>query len=183
MPITPTQTLSEAIQTGVCLPTRSILLTEVINEQSVRQVWTALQALDSKGADAIRVYVDSGGGSCSAGWAIYDMLRSSYCVIQTICIGKAYSMAALVMQAGDERWITKNSVLMLHPVGLYDLEESSLEDLGIELESAKKTYEGMVSVIARRMKIPVATYKARYRKNSYFSAREALAARLIDSII
>lgn len=174
------QNITEVLQTGLSLPTRSILIADEINDYTIKQVWTGIQALDN--GEPFAVYISSGGGIVNSGWAVYDMLRACKSHVTTVGMGRVYSMATTILQAGDERILRPNCTVMIHPLYLEGIGETALDEINTELTAAKKNNDRMLRLLGRSMGLTLPKLIQKYPKTTYLTAAEAVAVKLADSI-
>ncbi len=136
--------------------------------------------------EAVTLYIDSPGGSVSAGLAVYDVMQAVPCKIRTVCVGTAASMAAVVFAAGDTREILRHGEVMIHdPLVHGGISGSALavQDKSERLMRMRKTLCGILAEHTGKSMKQI--YKAT-AKDTWFGAEEAvrfgLADRLIDKI-
>lgn len=102
------------VNTGADFITRTIFLTDAIDDEVVFNAISAIRIMDQASADPIEIIVNSPGGNEASGTALYDFIRMCRCPIMTSCIGQASSIAALIFQAGDVRRMTEGAVTLIH---------------------------------------------------------------------
>lgn len=176
------QQVGEVLATGLSLPTNSVLIAEEIDSGTVRLVWTAIQAMDKEGA-TIDVALCTSGGYCLAGFAIYDLLRSCKANIRITGYGKVYSMGTVILQAGDERRLSPNTQLLIHPSYIDGgINEPNIAEAEIEVENHKLIDGRTTQILAERMALPLEQFRLRFPRSTYLSAQEALDLGLADSI-
>lgn len=140
-----------------------------------------LEGVDSK--KDISLYINSPGGSVSAGFAIYDTMNYIKCDVSTICIGMAASMGAFLLAAGakEKRISLPNSKIMIHqPLGGASGQAS---DIAIQAEEILKTKEKLNSIISKNTKQPIDKVRLDTDRDYYMSADEAKKYGLIDQVI
>lgn len=140
-----------------------------------------LEGVDSK--KDISLYINSPGGSVSAGFAIYDTMNYIKCDVSTICIGMAASMGAFLLAAGakGKRISLPNSKIMIHqPLGGASGQAS---DIAIQAEEILKTKEKLNSIISKNTKQPIDKVRLDTDRDYYMSADEAKKYGLIDQVI
>lgn len=165
------------------LEDRIIFLTDEINDYTANLVVAQLIFLEAKDSEKdICIYINSPGGSVTAGMAIYDTMKYIKCDVSTICIGMAASMGAFLLSAGTKgkRFALPNSEVMIHqPLGGARGQASDVEIAAMQL---KKTKEKLTRILAENCNQPYdKVYKDTDRDN-YMSAEEALEYGLIDQI-
>ncbi len=140
-----------------------------------------LQSEDSK-AD-VHLYINSPGGSITAGLAIYDTMQFINCDVATYCVGQAASMAAILLAAGSagKRRALPNSRIMIHQpmAGV----EGSAEDILIHAREFIKIKERMNRILLKHTGRPLEVIERDTDRDRFMSAEEALEYGLIDSVI
>lgn len=140
-----------------------------------------LEGVDSK--KDISLYINSPGGSVSAGFAIYDTMNYIKCDVSTICIGMAASMGAFLLSAGTKgkRISLPNSKIMIHqPLGGASGQAS---DIAIQAEEILKTKEKLNMILSKNTKQPIEKVRLDTDRDFYMSAEEAKKYGLIDQVI
>ncbi len=165
------------------LEDRIIFLTDEINDYTANLVVAQLIFLEAKDSEKdICIYINSPGGSVTAGMAIYDTMKYIKCDVSTICIGMAASMGAFLLAAGTKgkRFALPNSEVMIHqPLGGARGQASDVEIAAMQL---KKTKEKLTKILADNCGQPYdKVYKDTDRDN-YMTAEEALEYGIIDQI-
>lgn len=165
------------------LEDRIIFLTDEINDYTANLVVAQLIYLEAKDSEKdICIYINSPGGSVTAGMAIYDTMQYIKCDVSTICIGMAASMGAFLLAAGTKgkRYALPNSEIMIHqPLGGARGQATDVEIAAMQL---KKTKEKLTKILAENCNQPYdKVYKDTDRDN-YMTAEEALGYGLIDQI-
>ncbi len=140
-----------------------------------------LQSDDSK-AD-IHFYINSPGGSVSAGLAIYDTMQLITCDVATYCIGQCASMGAVLLTAGTDgkRHALPNSRIMIHQplAGM----EGTAEDIMIHAKEFKKTKDKLNNILLKHCGQPLDRIEADTDRDRFMEPEEALEYKLIDRII
>jgi ATP-dependent Clp protease protease subunit len=140
--------------------------------------------LDAENSDKdIKFYINSPGGSVSAGLAIYDTMQYIKSPVSTICIGMAASMASVLLAAGEpgKRFALPNSEVMIHQV--MGGTEGQASDIKIHATHILKTKDKLNKIIATHSGQKIATVEKDSDRDFYMSADEAKAYGLIDKII
>lgn len=165
------------------LEERIIFITGEINDATADIVVAQLIYLEGKDADKpINIYINSPGGSVSAGLAIYDTMNYIKCDISTICIGLAASMGAFLLSSGTKgmRYALPNAEIMIHqPLGGASGQAS---DVAIHAEHILKTKEKLNRILAKNSGKDYETVVKDTDRDNFLSAEEALAYGLIDEI-
>ena len=166
------------------LKDRIIFLGEEVNDVSAGLIVSQLLFLEAEdpGKD-IQLYINSPGGSVTAGMAIYDTMQYIKCDVSTICIGMAASMGAFLLAAGakGKRMALPNSEIMIHqPSGGA---QGQVTDIEIHAERLIRIKKHLNEILAERTgKTLEETIKATERDN-FLSAQEALEYGIIDKVI
>ena len=129
------------------------------------------------------MYINSPGGSVSAGMAIYDTMQYIKCDVSTICIGLAASMGAFLLASGakGKRKALPNSEIMIHqPLGGA---RGQATDIEIQAKQILKIKEKLANILAERTGKPLETLKADMERDFYMAAGEAKEYGLIDEVI
>ena len=165
------------------LEDRIIFLSGEINDQVANSVVAQLIYLEGKNPDKdIFMYINSPGGSVSAGLAIYDTMNYIKCDVSTICIGMAASMAAVLLSSGakGKRICLPHSEVMIHqPLGGAQGQQSDIE---IQAKHILKTRELLNKILAENTGKTVAVLQKDTDRDNYMDAKTALKYGLIDKI-
>lgn len=165
------------------LEDRIIFLSGEINDQVANSVVAQLIYLEGKNPDKdIFMYINSPGGSVTAGLAIYDTMNYIKCDVSTICIGMAASMAAVLLSSGakGKRICLPHSEVMIHqPLGGAQGQQSDIE---IQAKHISKTREILNKILAENTGKTVATLQKDTDRDNYMDAKSALKYGLIDKI-
>lgn len=165
------------------LEERIIFITGEINDTTADIVVAQLIYLEGKDADKpINIYINSPGGSVTAGLAIYDTMNYIKCDVSTICIGLAASMGAFLLSSGAKgmRYALPNAEIMIHqPLGGASGQAS---DVAIHAEHILKTKEKLNRILAKNSGKDYETVVKDTDRDNFLSAEEALAYGLIDEI-
>jgi ATP-dependent Clp protease protease subunit len=166
------------------LKDRIIFLGEQIDDHTANIVIAQLLFLDAENSDKdIKFYINSPGGSVSAGLAIYDTMQYIKSPVSTICIGMAASMASVLLAAGEpgKRFALPNSEVMIHQV--MGGTEGQASDIKIQATHILKTKDRLNKIIASHTGQKFATVEADSDRDFYMSADEAKVYGIIDKII
>ena len=166
------------------LKDRIIFLGEEVNDVSANLIVAQLLFLESEdpGKD-IHMYINSPGGSVSAGLAIYDTMQYIKCDVSTICIGMAASMGAFLLSGGTKgkRMALPNSEIMIHqPSGGA---QGQATEIKIVAEQILKTKRKLNEILAANTGKPLEQIEIDTERDNYMSAEEAKAYGLIDNVI
>ena len=166
------------------LKDRIIFLTGEVNDQMADLIVAQLLFLESEDPDKdIQIYINSPGGSVSAGFAIYDTMNFIKCDVSTICMGMAASMGAFLLAAGakGKRLALPNSVIMIHqPLGGA---QGQASDVKIHAEQILKTRTKLNEILAANTGKPLEVIERDTDRDNFMSAAEAAAYGLIDKVI
>ena len=166
------------------LKDRIIFLGEPIDDHVANIVIAQFLFLDAENSDKdIKFYINSPGGSVSAGLAIYDTMQYIKSDVSTICVGLAASMASVLLAAGapGKRFALPNSEVMIHQV--MGGAEGQASDIKIRAEHILKTKAKMNKILALHTKQKETTVEKDSDRDNYMSADEALKYGIIDKII
>ena len=165
------------------LEDRIIFLSGEINDQVANSVVAQLIYLEGKNPDKdIFLYINSPGGSVSAGLAIYDTMNYIKCDVATTCVGLAASMGAFLLASGakGKRFALPNSEIMIHqPLGGAQGQASDIE---IQAKQIQKIKAKINRIISENTGKPFEQVEKDTDRDHYMSADEALAYGLIDKI-
>ena len=166
------------------LKDRIIFLGEEVNDVSANLIVAQLLFLESEdpGKD-IHLYINSPGGSVSAGWAIYDTMHYVKCDVSTICMGMAASMGAFLLAGGakGKRFALPNAEIMIHqPSGGA---QGQASDIKIVADKIIDTRRKLNEHLAANTGQPLSVIEVDTERDHYMSAEEAKAYGLIDDLI
>ncbi len=163
---------------------RIIVLSDEVNDATASLVVAQLLYLEGQDPEKdISLYINSPGGSVSAGFAIYDTMQYIKCDVSTICMGMAASMGAFLLAAGanGKRYALPNSEIMIHqPLGQT---EGQATEIILAADHIKKTREKINSILAARTGKDIETIEHDTDRDNFMSAEEAFHYGLIDKVI
>ena len=166
------------------LKDRIIFLGEEVNDVSASLVVAELLFLEAEdpGKD-IQLYINSPGGSVTAGMAIYDTMQYIKCDVSTICLGMAASMGAFLLAGGTKgkRSALPNSTIMIHqPSGGAQGQATEIQIVADHIAKTKRTLN---EILAANTGQPLEVVEKDTDRDNYMSAEEALAYGLIDGVV
>ena len=166
------------------LKDRIIFLGEEVNDVSASLVVAELLFLEAEdpGKD-IQLYINSPGGSVTAGMAIYDTMQYIKCDVSTICLGMAASMGAFLLAGGTKgkRFALPNSTIMIHqPSGGAQGQATEIQIVADHIAKTKRTLN---ESLAANTGQPLEVVEKDTDRDNYMSAEEALAYGLIDGVV
>ena len=165
------------------LKDRIIFLADEINDQVANIVIAQLLFLEMDNPEAdISLYINSPGGSVTAGMAIYDTMNYIKPDVRTVCVGMAASMGAFLLMAGEKgkRLALPNAEVMIHqPLGGA---QGQATDVAIQAEWLMKTKKKMIAMMAEMTGQPLKKVQADVERDYFMSAEEALEYHIIDEI-
>lgn len=165
------------------LEDRIVFISGEINDAMANTVVAQLIYLEAKDSDKdISVYINSPGGSVTAGLAIYDTMQYIKCDVSTICVGMAASMGAFLLSSGakGKRYALPNSEVMIHqPLGGA---QGQASDIVITANHIQKTKEKLASILAENCNQSFEKVMQDTDRDNYLSAQDALEYGLIDKI-
>ena len=163
---------------------RIIFLGEEVNDVSASLVVAQLLFLEAEdpGKD-IQLYINSPGGSVTAGMAIYDTMRYIKCDVSTICLGMAASMGAFLLAGGTKgkRFALPNSTIMIHPPS--GGAQGQATEIQIVADHIAKTKRTLNEILAENTGQPYEVVERDTDRDNYMSAEEAKAYGLIDGVV
>ncbi|MBR0231409.1 MAG: ATP-dependent Clp protease proteolytic subunit [Clostridia bacterium] len=165
---------------------RIVFIGEPITDVVASLVVAQLLFLESADPEKeIALYINSPGGSISAGMAIYDTMRFIKCPVTTICIGMCASMAAVLLASGDKgrRIALPHSKIMIHQPLLNGHYQDQTTNLEIEAEEMRKTRAMLNDILAEAAGKTSAQIEADTERNNYMTAEEAKEYGLIDKVL
>jgi ATP-dependent Clp protease protease subunit len=163
---------------------RIIFIGTPINDDVSNLIIAQLLFLQSQDASKeIAVYVNSPGGSVTAGLAIYDTIQFLSCDVATYCVGQAASMGAVLLAAGKKgkRFALPNARIMIHqPMGGV---EGQATDISIQAKEILRLKDRLNEILAHHTGKDVKTINADTERDYFMSANEALAYGLVDEVL
>ena len=166
------------------LKERIIFLGEEVNDVSASVIVAQLLFLEADDPNKdIQLYINSPGGSVTAGLAIYDTMQYIKCDVSTVCIGMAASMGAFLLSGGakGKRFALPNAEIMIHqPSGGA---QGQATEISIAAEHILRTRQKLNEILAANTGQPLETIKADTERDNFMSAEEAKAYGLIDEVI
>ncbi|MBR4413665.1 MAG: ATP-dependent Clp endopeptidase proteolytic subunit ClpP [Lachnospiraceae bacterium] len=166
------------------LKERIIFLGEEVNEVTASLVVAQLLFLEAEDPEKdIQLYINSPGGSVTAGFAIYDTMQYIKCDVSTICIGMAASMGAFLLSGGTKgkRMALPNAEIMIHqPLGGAQGQATEIE---IAAKHILKTKEKLNKILAENCNQPLDVIAKDTDRDNWMTAEEAKAYGLIDLVI
>jgi ATP-dependent Clp protease protease subunit len=163
---------------------RIIFLGEEVTDASASVIVAQLLYLEAQDPDKdIQFYINSPGGSVTAGMAIYDTMQYIKADVSTICIGMAASMGAFLLSSGTKgkRIALPNSEIMIHqPSGGF---QGQATDIQIHAENILRIKDNLNKILSENTGKPLDVVKAACERDNFMSAEEAKEFGLIDSII
>ena len=163
---------------------RIIVLSEDVNDTTASLVVAQLLYLEGQDPDKdISLYINSPGGSISAGMAIHDTMQYIKCDVSTICMGMAASMGAFLLASGTKgkRFALPNAEIMIHqPLGGA---RGQATDIAIQAEQIMRIKRKMNELLSKHTGQTIKTIEKDVERDHYMTADEALKYGLIDEII
>ncbi|MCI6824761.1 MAG: ATP-dependent Clp protease proteolytic subunit [Ruminococcus bromii] len=169
------------------LSDRIIFLGEEVTDTSAGSIIAQMLFLEAQDSDRdIQLYINSPGGSVSAGFAIYDTMQYIKCDVSTICIGLAASFGAFLLAGGakGKRIALPNAEIMIHqPLIGGNGVRGPVTDIQIVTEQMLKAKRRLTRILSENTGRSITEIAADTERDNYMSAHEALAYGLIDKII
>ncbi len=163
---------------------RIIFLSEEVNDTTASLVVAQLLFLEAQDPDKdIQFYINSPGGSVTAGLAIYDTMRYIKCDVATICVGMAASMGAFLLAAGTKgkRMALPNSDIMIHQPSAGT--QGQVTDMALHVKHFERMKARMNQMLAENTGKPLEEVAAACERDNYMTAQEALEFGLIDRVL
>ena len=163
---------------------RIIFLSEEVNDTTASLIVAQLLYLEAQDPDRdIQFYINSPGGSVTAGMAIYDTKQYIKCEVATICVGMAASMGAFLLSAGakGKRMALPNAEIMIHQPSAGT--QGQITDMAIHMKRLQTIKERMNHILAENTGKSVEEITAACERDNFMTAQEALSFGLIDRVI
>ncbi len=169
------------------LSDRIIFLGEEVSNTTASLIVAQMLFLEAQDPEKdIQLYINSPGGSVTAGFAIYDTMQYVKCDVSTICIGLAASFGAFLLAGGakGKRIALANAEIMIHQPAIHgNGVQGQATDIQIMSEHMQKSRERLERILAQNTGKSVAQVREDTERDNYLSADEALAYGLIDKVI
>lgn len=166
------------------LKERIIFLSGEVNDVTASLVVAQLLFLESEDSNKdINLYINSPGGSVSAGMAIYDTMKYIKCDVSTICVGVAASMGAFLLAGGtkEKRYALPNSEIMIHqPLGGT---QGQATDMEIDVRHMMSVKENLIRILADNTSRTYDEVYSDCERNNWMSARQAVEYGIVDSVV
>jgi ATP-dependent Clp protease protease subunit len=166
------------------LKDRIIFLGSVIDDNVANLVIAQMLFLEAEDPDKdIFLYINSPGGSVTAGMAIYDTMQYIRCDVTTICVGLAASMGAFLLAAGakGKRFCLPNSEIMIHQPSAGA--QGQATDMHIQIERLLKVKKRLNEILAKKTGQPLEKIEADVERDKFMDADEAKAYGIVDKIM
>ena len=163
---------------------RIIFLSEEVNDTTASLIVAQLLYLEAQDPDKdIQFYINSPGGSVTAGMAIYDTMKYIKCDVATICVGMAASMGAFLLAAGTKgkRMALPNAEIMIHQPSAGT--QGQITDMAIHLKRLQIIKERMNKILAENTGNSIEVVTDACERDNFMSAEEAQAFGLIDRVL
>jgi ATP-dependent Clp protease protease subunit len=165
---------------------RIIMLSDQVNDTTASLVVAQLLYLESQDPEKdISLYINSPGGSVTAGFAIYDTMNYIKCDVSTICIGMAASMGAFLLSSGakGKRFALPNSEIMIHQPLIGGGLGGQQTDIMIHAKNMERTRNRLETILAANTGKSIEEIHAACERDNYMTAQEALDYGLVDQVI
>ncbi len=162
---------------------RIVMLCEEVNDTTASLVVAQLLYLEAQDPDKdISLYINSPGGSVTAGMAIYDTMNYIKCDVSTICVGLAASMGAFLLSSGakGKRYALPNAEIMIHQPSAGT--KGQITDMAIHLKRLEIIKKRMNNILSENTGKPLEIVTADCERDNFMSAEEALEYGLIDKV-
>ena len=163
---------------------RIIFLSEEVNDTTASLIVAQLLYLEAQDPDKdIQFYINSPGGSVTAGMAIYDTMQYIKCDVATICVGMAASMGAFLLSAGTKgkRMALPNAEIMIHQPSAGT--QGQITDMAIHMKRLQTSKERMNHILAENTGKSVDEVTAACERDNFMTAQEAMEFGIIDRVL
>ena len=163
---------------------RIVMLSEEVNDTTASLIVAQLLYLEAQDPDKdIQFYINSPGGSVTAGMAIYDTMQYIKCDVSTICIGMAASMGAFLLSSGTKgkRLALPNAEIMIHQPSAGT--QGQITDMAIHLKRLEIVKTCLTGILAANTGKPLDVVRADCERDNFMTAQEAMEYGLIDKVI
>ena len=163
---------------------RIIFLSEEVNDTTASLVVAQLLYLEAQDPDKdIQFYINSPGGSVTAGMAIYDTMQYIKCDVATICVGMAASMGAFLLSAGakGKRMALPNAEIMIHQPSAGT--QGQITDMAIHMKRLQTIKERMNRIMSENTGRSIEEVTSACERDNFMSAQEAMEFGLIDKVL
>ena len=163
---------------------RIVMLSEEVNDTTASLIVSQLLYLESQDPDKdVQFYINSPGGSVTAGMAIYDTMQYIKCDVSTICVGLAASMGAFLLSSGakGKRLALPNAEIMIHQPSAGT--QGQITDMAIHLTRLEIVKTRMNRILSENTGKPIEVVTADCERDNFMTADEALEYGLVDKII
>ncbi len=171
---------------SMLLEDRIVMLSEEVTDTSASLVVSQLLYLESQDPEKdISLYINSPGGSVTAGMAIYDTMQYIKCDVSTICMGLAASMGAFLLSSGakGKRLALPNAEIMIHQPLISGGLSGQCTDIKIRAEHLVRTRENINRILAQNTGKPIEKIREDTERDNFMSASEAAEYGLVDKVI
>ncbi len=165
---------------------RIIMLSDQVSDTTASLVVSQLLYLEGQDSEKdISLYINSPGGSITAGMAIYDTMNYIKCDVSTICIGMAASMGAFLLSSGakGKRFSLPNSEILIHQPLISGGLSGQCTDIKIHSDHLVRTRQKMNEILAKNTGKPIEQIQIDTERDNYMYANEAMEYGLIDKVI
>ena len=163
---------------------RIVMLSEEVNDTTASLIVAQLLYLEAQDPDKdIQFYINSPGGSVTAGMAIYDTMKYIKCDVATICVGMAASMGAFLLSAGTKgkRMALPNAEIMIHQPSAGT--QGQITDMAIHMKRLQIIKERMNRIMAENTGRSIEEVTAACERDNFMSSQEALEFGLVDRVL
>jgi len=176
--------MAEVAQPNVMEDNRILYMNGIMGESTVKDIVTGLLKYESKNPmKDIILYIDSPGGSLHSFFAIHDAIKMVRCDVATVCIGKSFSAANLLLSSGTKgkRFMTVNSRTLIHE--LSSTASGKMSDLDNDIEECRRLQKMAEDLVFKYTNIKKKDLRRMMERDTYISSEEALEYGIVDHII
>lgn len=169
----------------ILITSRKVFLTEEVDLKSTSKLIKQLMALDEENNEEITLFINSPGGEVRAGLAVYDLIMNMRSPVNTVCIGKAYSMGAILFLAGRKREVYEHSHIMIHDPSYLsnDIGGKKPHEIQSQVDKLIETRNVLARIISDVTGKSLEDVLKATSEDSYYNAEEALEFGLATGII
>ncbi len=160
---------------------RTLFLFDNFNQDTSKVLIEDMMKLDGKNNEDINIVINSWGGDVFSLFGILDAIKSLKSPVNTICLGEADSCGAVLLSAGDKRFIGEKSRTMIHEVSTFTY--GKVSEIEEELKDAQEVNDKLIGILASNTKESFDTLKEMMKKDVFLDSNQSLEIGLVDSIL
>lgn len=170
--------VKDSFEYDVLVNTREIVAVGEVNDEFYTKLVKNILLLKDK--KDITIYLNSQGGSVSLGVGIYDLIQNLECTVTIVVLGEASSAASYILQAADNRLISKNSIIMMHDWSCHIYESATnIKNL---VKIADKVWDKVIESYLKKSSMTEKQFRSKIKHDWYLTAEEAVSLGFADGI-